>query len=344
MGNIGNSAKPLYGNLADGSQSFAKEIDESFFCWEPNEKRAEVLARLTREFWRSNAEKAVLTAAKGLSENLDILLASIRAIDLQRTLAPRLSARLSSLIESMERRDGYAVMDGIQAWTADPPESWYSTGLQTESIATHAWESSLLREVRSTQVSGVAALEFFPLLERDTSQLHSQVLLALERIGQVNPQMHAEIQSHVSIIKLFTGNGIEGLSSPKVFGALWLKAPTLQNAQGWFLEHLVHECSHLYLNAMLMIDPLLTNPQEINKAPIRPDPRPMFQILHGAFVLARNCRVHAQLDQQFPDLGLKPALDKFREQFQAGLDVLERHMQPTAAGQLLLDSFKQDPP
>jgi hypothetical protein len=128
MGNIGNTAKPLYGDLADSSQSFAKEINESFFCWEPNEKRAKVLARLTREFWRSNAEKAVLTAAKGLSENLDILLSSIRAIDLQRTLAPRLSARLSSLIESMERRDGYAVMDGIQAWTADPPESWYSSG------------------------------------------------------------------------------------------------------------------------------------------------------------------------------------------------------------------------
>lgn len=91
MGNIGNTAKPLYGDLADGSQSFAKEIDESFFCWEPNEKRAEVLARLTREFWRSNAEKAVLTAAKGLSENLDILLSSIRAIDLQRTLAPALA-------------------------------------------------------------------------------------------------------------------------------------------------------------------------------------------------------------------------------------------------------------
>jgi hypothetical protein len=323
----------------EGAAAFDQVVSDAFFTWEPNRERAVVLARVARVFWQSNAMRALRAASDGLSEPIDCLMRAVSEIDLDRPLSPRLSARLAGLMEAMERRDGYAVYDTLQAWSADPPSTWYAQALTTESIATHAWETPLLREVRSTQISGGGPLEFFPMLERDTQGLHGSMLEALGRIETACPAMHAEISSHVSMIKLFTGNGIEGLSSPKVYGALWLKAPTLENAQSWFLEHLVHECSHLYLNAMLIVDPLLNNPQEMNKAPIRPDPRPMFQILHGTFVLARNCDVHAKLDTLYPELKLRPMLEKFREQFRNGFEVLSKHMEPTERGALLLDSL-----
>lgn len=242
-------------------------------------------------------------------------------------------------MESIEQRDGYAVLDTLQAWYSDPPAAWYADHLVTESIAIHAWEASVLREVRSTQISGVASLQFFPMLERSIGGLQAAVSESLSRIEHVDPEMHAEIQSHVSLVKLFTGTGIEGLSTPRAFGAIWLKAPDAERAQQWFLEHLVHECSHLHLNAMLIADPLLTNPQEINRSPLRPDPRPMFQILHGTFVLARNCRVHGRLAAEFPELQLGAAHTRFEEQFRNGLEVLNRHMQPTAMGEVLLGSM-----
>jgi HEXXH motif-containing protein len=109
----------------------------------------------------------------------------------------------------------------------------------------------------------------------------------------------------------------------------------------WFLEHLVHECSHLHLNPLFSLDPLLYNPNEIHLAPIRPDPRPMFQILHGTFVLATNCRVHARLCERFPELNLQPALEKFYEQFQRGIAVVEGCMKPTPRGALLLQSLSE---
>lgn len=338
MGATGNTVQAFF-PADEARPSFLNGMSPDLFVWEPTPQRASVFSRLTREFWQYNAAEALQAAAGGLGENLDCLQASVRQLDPGRRLSPRLSARLSGLMEAIEHRDGYAVIDALQAWSCDPPDSWYADDLSTESIAIHAWEASVLREVRSTQVSGVAALQFFPMLERRLGGLQAAVNESLECIEQVDPEMHAEIRSHVSLVKLFTGTGIEGLSTPRAFGAIWLKAPEAERAQQWFLEHLVHECSHLHLNAMLIADPLLTNPQEINRSPLRPDPRPMFQILHGTFVLARNCRVHARLAEKFPLLRLEPALEKFREQFRNGLAVLNQYMQPTPMGNILLASL-----
>lgn len=340
MGNIGNTATPIESGFPDDGPSIGQEITEDFFTWLPNPRLASTLARVSRQFWRFRASSAVAVAAEGLGQSLGHLIDRIEAVDLERPLAPRLSARLSGLMELMERRDGYGVFDVLQAWIADPPESWYAQGIKAESIASHDWERFILREVRATEVPGSSHLEFFPLLENDIEETQAAIEEALDRIQQAHRGMHAEIVSHVSLVKLFTGNGIEGLSSPKAFGAIWLKRPAPDQAQAWFLEHLVHECSHLYLNALFMVDPLLTNPQEMNRAPIRPDPRPMFQILHGTFVLARNCCVHKELDRLYPELNLHPSLDRFRQQFQNGMEVLEKYMQPTDMGRLLLDSMK----
>jgi hypothetical protein len=342
MGNIGNTAAPVDSQFPDDFRHIAEEITEEFFTWIPDAQRAATLARVSRQFWRFRASSAVAVAAQGLGQSMDNLIGRIESVDLDRPLAPRLSGRLSGLMELMERRDGYGVFDALQAWVDDPKESWPVTGIAVESIASHDWERFLLREVRSTQIPGGSHLEFFPLLERDLSATKTAIADALHSIEQAHSGMHAEILSHVSLIKFFTGNGIEGLSSPKVFGAIWLKMPPPDQALAWFLEHLVHECSHLYLNALFLVDPLLENPQELNKAPIRPDPRPMFQILHGTFVLARNCCVHARLERLFPELDLRPSLERFRTQFQNGMEVLEKHMQPTESGQWLLDSMKQD--
>lgn len=343
MGAVGNLAQSFFPANEDAGSAFLQGFTEDFFVWEPAEYRAAALSRLTRQFWQYNAEDALQAAAGGLGENLSGLQASVRQLDVDRRLSPRLSARLSALTEAIEHRDGYAVYDTLQAWCSDPAETWYADHLTTESIAIHAWEASVLREVRSTQISGVSALQFFPLLERRIDGLQAAVSEALERIRRVDPEMHAEIRSHVSLVKLFTGTGIEGLSTPRAFGAIWLKAPDVDRAQQWFLEHLVHECSHLHLNAMLIADRLLRNPQDINRSPLRPDPRPMFQILHGTFVLARNCRVHARLAAAFPELQLGPALEKFRDQFQNGVSVLNQYMQPTPMGEVLLASLNADP-
>jgi hypothetical protein len=339
MGTLGN-ASPVLAASSGQIPAFAREIKDEWFDVAPSAERSRAVARAWRQFWQYNALDALSAAAEGLGQEIPQLRGAVDAYDVDRPLAPRLSSRLATLMEAISKGDGYGVYDTVQAWCADPPAAWYAEGCVTESIALHAWESQLLDEVRATRVEGVPPPHFFPLLETDLVPLHAAAMKALALIAEVDADMHAEIVSHVSLIKLFTGRGIEGLSSPKAFGAIWLRMPEAGQEISWFLEHLVHECSHLHLNALLALDPILTNPNDIHKAPIRPDPRPLFQVLHGTFVLARNRRVHRRLVERHPELGLEPVLRRFEEQFESGLAVVTESMKPTARGRRLLDTLQ----
>ena len=320
---------------------FKAHLEDAWFGATPSPACTAGVAGTWRRLWQHNALQALQAAGEGLGQPLPRLLAAVQAHDLSKRLEPRLFARLAALMEAMQRGDGYAVSDLVQQWLLDPPASWSNTHLRSESIAAHPWEAPLLHEVRVTRVQNVAPLTLFPLLEQDAAPFHAAATQALELIGQVDPAMHGEIEAHLSLIKLFVGPGVEGFSSPKAFGAIWLQAPQSGNELAWFLEHLVHEVSHLHLNALLVFDPLLRNPNELHRAPIRPDPRPLFQVLHGTFVLARNCRVHRLLVERWPELRLEAALRGFQEQLLRGVEVLNEVMQPTPRGQLLLKSLQQ---
>jgi hypothetical protein len=325
-------------DASDPSLSAAGHRDHWFTC-EPSAQAAAGLAKTWRQFWQKQSKIALEAASEGMNQNIDGILKRVDQLDLNRRLSPRMVARLAALMDAMSNEDGYGAYDSLQAWISDKPEQWYLDECLLESVATQDWEGPLLREIRGTQVAGVAALEVFPLLEEDLSPYRAALKQALDLIQQVDPEMHGEIQTHVGIVKLFNGRGIEGLSTPKAFGAIWLNAPSHEKALVWFLEHLVHECSHLHLNAMLAFDPLLKNPNEINRSPLRPDPRPMFQVLHATFVLSRNKRVHERLHAQFPELHLGEALQEFKTQYESGLAVLQEFMKPTNGGQKLLDSL-----
>ena len=334
-------SKARHGSATPKAQGipFAAAIENSWFSVVPSASTAASVARLWREIWRFNAVNALSAAEEGLATRLPRLMAAVRGIDLDQRLEPRVCARSAALMEAMGKGDGAAVYDILQAWCGDPPESWATQQILTESIALHAWERELLVEVRGTRVQKVAPPSLFPLLETDLQSLHDGAMQALALIGAVDAEMHAEITAHVSLIKLFNGAGVEGFSSPKAFGAIWLRLPEPDKEISWFLEHLVHECSHLHLNALLALDPLLINPQEIHHAPIRPDPRPLFQVLHGTFVLWRNCRVHRRLVEQYPELALQDVLAEFEVQLARGRDVIAAHIRPTERGRLLLQSF-----
>mgnify|MGYP006276338615 FL=1 len=183
MGTIGNTAQSFLPETEQQLPAFLQNFSPECFVWEPSASVAATFALLTRQFWQYNAEQVLQSAAAGLGVTLHKLLWDVEHIDLSRSLSPRLSARLSSLMQSVEHRDGYAVYDALQTWSCDPPESWYSDQLLIESIAVHAWENDVLREVRSTQIPGVSGLEFFPLLERDITGLQAAVRESLEPVS-----------------------------------------------------------------------------------------------------------------------------------------------------------------
>ena len=339
MSTFGNVSPETVNVAADAKPPFFSDIRPGWFTAEPNAKRSREIARFWRTYWQYQATEALLSASEGLRQDFSRLINNVQSVDLNRKISPRLIARLVQLLESMGRQDYYAVMDCIQKWCADPLALWSSDSMVTESIAVEAWEDAILREIRATKISDHIQLECFPLFDRDIQPFHTIAEYARDLIRQVDRDMSAEIDSHITHIKLFDGSGIEGLSSPKTFGVIWLKVPTERTALDWFLEHIVHECSHLHLNVLMAMDPLLINPNEFHRAPIRPDPRPLFQVLHGTFVLARNCRVHSRLVAKFPELNLGAKLDKFRDQLKNGLEVIQGVMKPTKHGQRVISSL-----
>jgi HEXXH motif-containing protein len=339
---FGNAPVATQANPEDKPVFLRSPVPRWFTCV-PNATNTLELAVIGRQFWQYTAMETLSYAAQGLGENVGHLLKAVADFNTEQRLHPRLNARLGNVMASIERRDGYSATDELQAWCSDSPESWYAAkGITVESIATHAWERALLHEIRSHQVPETKAPGVFPMLERPLLPHEKRIEEVMRMIREVDPAMHHEIAEHVSLVKLFTGRGIEGLSTPKAFGAIWLQAPEPENAISWYLEHLVHECSHLHLNLLMVLDPLMTNPNDLNEAPIRPDPRPMFQILHGTFVLARNCRTHRRVSAEYPELGLTEAVKKFEEQFLKGLEVLTHNMKPTELGHYLIDTLKEE--
>lgn len=334
MGGIGNSAP----NLSKcGNLSF--DVNQRWFTARPDARFARQMGVVWRQYWQGCAKAAISSAAESLSICLDELISRVDGIDPTLQLSPRLFVRLAKLMDRMGKQDVSGVMDTIQSWIIDPPNSWHAAQMSIESVANHEWETLLLDEIRATRISGSSPLECYPLLFRDLGPYQAALKDALRLIKSVDRGMSSEILEHVSVVKLFQGRGIEGLSSPKAFGSVWINIPDEKQALVWFLEHMVHECSHLNLNILMAFDPLMENPYEVHQAPIRPDPRPLFQVLHGTYVLSRNCRIHARLHREFPHLNLDAKLQLFRNQLQAGLDVICKHMKPTPAGKRLLQSL-----
>lgn len=103
-----------------------------------------------------------------------------------------------------------------------------------------------------------------------------------------------KITEFVTHIKIFEGKVLRTDTSNISFGSMWLRVPEPEDDQvGYWIEHIVHEVSHLRLEAHFFLEKLVLNSgdEKIFRAPIRDDPRPMRGIFHTAFVLARMVRI-----------------------------------------------------
>jgi HEXXH motif-containing protein len=130
--------------------------------------------------------------------------------------------------------------------------------------------------------------------------------------------------AYATRIKIFDGRGLRGETCNIVFGSIWLRIPEPhEHPVAYWIEHLVHEISHLQLIALGIHDKLVLNSDvERFPAPIREDPRPMFGVLHATFVLARMVRIFRRLArvELHPTYG--ECLEKFSAQFDKGLSVV----------------------
>jgi hypothetical protein len=167
-----------------------------------------------------------------------------------------------------------------------------SIDMSITSILSEDWEDEYvahLREYDQKDICGNTTV-VLPIDEYELYYHKNNIIKAIEIIQKYVPELHQEIDSFVTHIKLFKGEVLRGDTSARVLGAMWIRVPEQEDDQvGYWIEHIVHETSHIRLEHLFLMDKIVLNSAEekVFKAPIRNDLRPMKGIFHATFVLSR---------------------------------------------------------
>ncbi|MDF5718380.1 MAG: HEXXH motif-containing putative peptide modification protein, partial [Rhizonema sp. NSF051] len=167
-------------------------------------------------------------------------------------------------------------------------KGYLSTSLSIQPFVDEGWHSLVMKEQLNSLVKDGYAYPSFSSLRQEKFLLSKAACReALDTIRDTVPEIHDGIKTLISNIVIGKGRHIVAVTSPHFYGTVFASAPLLSNDKLYFIDHLVHEMSHLYLNTILAFDSLVINSTDRYPAPIRQDIRPLLGIYHATFVLSR---------------------------------------------------------
>lgn len=217
-------------------------------------------------------------------------------------------------------------------------------GISISSIDHSEWEQFVITEViKLTKEDCDLIAEIKPVLEPDLISAKGKVKKALRLIDKYDSDMFNEIREHVRIIKLFSGKITMGLTDVRILGAMLIRLPRNNvNSILYFFEHIIHEASHIHLNCLMAMDPLILNsPDEKFISPLRKDPRPMIGVYHATYVSARTARSFMRLYHATGNKELLHPLAETLDETLRGIKEIEQHAKLTVNGKKIVDSIKE---
>lgn len=156
------------------------------------------------------------------------------------------------------------------------------------------------------------------------------------------PAIHAELEAFVQRITFFESERVIGFVDMRNHGAIFLRRETMEadehrSAEIRLAEEILHESSHVRLNAILAVDPLFLNGEEaLYTSPLRREPRPMFGVFHQMYVLSR---LHAFYGRLPPD-SYAARRAKIVGALRDALAVVQDHARLTTAGAAMTASVE----
>jgi hypothetical protein len=229
----------------------------------------------------------------------------------------------------------------IDAICTDPDENeWISIS----SLSDSEWEKFIVIEAKrlTNQDLGKEA-KIEPILGSELTLATNILNAALTMIARYDPDMFDEIQEQVRVIKLFRGKVTRGLTDVRILGAMLIRSPhEAVNPLLYFLEHVIHEASHIHLNCLMSIDPLILNSSsERFISPLRPDPRPMVGVFHATYVSARISRTFMTLYRLTENKDFLHTLAETLDETIRGISEIRKHAKLTVHGCELVDSMTE---
>lgn len=270
----------------------------------------------------------------------------VETLDIHRGWSPAVYFANARLFDAL--KEGYLVpiIDSLHCFNMLTEEEMYDSNKRIDSILTEAWEPLYIEHMRKYEpkdINGRSTI-VIPLLGDAILEHVEPINSAIELIQAVDPVIYKEYEELVSRIKLFDGRVLRGESGNSSFGAIFFRIPPKDDdAVSYWIEHIVHEISHLKLEILSGYDEFFMNdPNERFKAPIRRDPRPMLGILHATFVLSRMVRVFNTLVlSDKTNIHYQNRLKLVTNQFESGLTTLRENGKLTVLGKQLFDSFTE---
>jgi hypothetical protein len=310
------------------------------FVSEASSERARALHASYKQMMLEHFLEAIDSAAEGLDQDLAHIRSRIEGLDPKERFSPGAYEAMTRLAAALQSGNVTDVADSLKHIQVAPDELFHDGHFRIDSALSEVWERSVVLNARHDVSEGEDdALILRPILDKDPSHRFTAAFTALQYLEQADRGLADEFREYIARVKLFTGRGYLGFSSPQAFGAIYMRLPD-ENPVEYFLEHLVHELSHLDLNLLMAHDPLLENPTDRHDAPLREEQRPLFQVLHATYVLGRNVRVTRRIVESGSDLDCKEQLADFERDYANGYRIIEGHARWTDRGRQVFETLE----
>lgn len=211
-------------------------------------------------------------------------------------------------------------------------------------IGNSIWEKFSVTEairLAKEDCNQIAVIE--PLSTIELSINRNRLNEAIDLIAEYDSDMFEELIEQVSMIKLFRGKVTMGFTDLRILGAMFIRVPRPNlNPVLYFFEHVIHEASHIHLNCLMAIDPLILNSRDERfQSPLRNDPRPMIGVFHATYVSARIARSLIKVFQNTDDYELLHPLAETLDETLRGMVEIKKNAKLTGHGLELMASIHE---
>ena len=237
---------------------------------------------------------------------------------------------------SLAKLELYKLIDNIMNWVM------HGSFISVSSIGSSEWERFIAKEaIRLTEQDCNETAIIDPISESELSEAKDLINASINLIAKHDSEMFDEVFEQVIMIKLFNGKVTMGLTDVRMLGAMFIRLPRMiVNPILYFFEHIIHEASHIHLNCLMAIDPLILNlPDERFVSPLRPDLRPMIGVFHATFVSTRIVRSLVNLYKATNNSDLLHPLAESIDEAIRGIIEIQKSAKLTDNGQKLVDDM-----
>jgi len=273
----------------------------------------------------------------------------IGGLDTTAPLSPLFYALYWGLRQAVEQSSIDAVADSVRDVLNAHIDELTDQTFRGESILSDPWEKVIIEQYRAmsfghdverSRADGRIVVR--PRFDHVCALAQAQLTHAQAIIASTDPTHSQEIKHYLRGVKLFSGSCSPGGSTIQAQGVIFM-VPAHERSSDpviYYVDWLIHECSHMHLSALMLIDPLASNLTDDVGSPLRPDKRPLHGVMHAGFVLYRLVRFFRKLHAEPACMPVSCRLSSVQERlalhevnFCAAVDTIEQAAHLTECGQ-----------